>query len=215
MEDFICPFCEKVCKNKNSVVQHQIRCKSNPNAIKVTPSYGMRGKTGSNQFIKAASEGRSITVSDETRKKISDASKLQEWCDERRKKHSESMRQAVMNHPESYSASNVSGRVKNIEYNGRILKGNWELIVAEYLDSINIRWDNSIEPFPYNWNDSVHLYFPDFYLLDYDVYIEVKGYQVDRDLFKWKAVPNLIVLKDEEIKMIRNGDFDIYSFFKN
>ena len=31
MEEYICKYCGKVCKNKNSLVQHEIRCKENPN----------------------------------------------------------------------------------------------------------------------------------------------------------------------------------------
>lgn len=34
MEKFICKYCGKECKNKNSLAQHEIRCKENPNRIK-------------------------------------------------------------------------------------------------------------------------------------------------------------------------------------
>ena len=33
MGEYICKYCGKVCKNKNSLVQHEIRCKENPNRI--------------------------------------------------------------------------------------------------------------------------------------------------------------------------------------
>lgn len=33
MDEFICKYCGKVCKNKNSLTQHEIRCKSNKNRI--------------------------------------------------------------------------------------------------------------------------------------------------------------------------------------
>lgn len=32
-DDLFCKFCGKECKNKNSLVQHEIRCKENPNKI--------------------------------------------------------------------------------------------------------------------------------------------------------------------------------------
>lgn len=38
METFICKYCGKVCKNKNSLVQHEIRCKENPNKIDISKS---------------------------------------------------------------------------------------------------------------------------------------------------------------------------------
>ena len=32
-DDLFCKFCRKECKNKNSLRQHEIRCKNNPNRI--------------------------------------------------------------------------------------------------------------------------------------------------------------------------------------
>ena len=39
MEKFICKYCGKECKNKNSLVQHEIRCKKNPNKITVISNF--------------------------------------------------------------------------------------------------------------------------------------------------------------------------------
>lgn len=36
MDDLItytCKYCNKICKNKNSLAQHEIRCKFNPNRL--------------------------------------------------------------------------------------------------------------------------------------------------------------------------------------
>lgn len=33
MSEFICRYCGRVCKNQNSLTQHEIRCKSNPNRL--------------------------------------------------------------------------------------------------------------------------------------------------------------------------------------
>jgi ABC-type nitrate/sulfonate/bicarbonate transport system substrate-binding protein len=56
-------------------------------------------------------------VSEETRKKLSESLKASEkatkWSDERRKKHSEAMKKAVLENPESYSSSN-RGRTEQI-----------------------------------------------------------------------------------------------------
>ena len=53
MEEYICKYCGKVCKNKNSLVQHEIRCKENPNrkAYDNFPNYireHRKGKTKDN-----------------------------------------------------------------------------------------------------------------------------------------------------------------------
>lgn len=57
--------------------------------------------------------------------------------------------------------------------------------------------------FEYNWNEAVHKYFPDFYLIDSNTYIEVKGYKTERDEAKWKNFPEkLIILQENEINEI-------------
>ena len=40
MENYICRYCGKLCKNKNSLTQHEIRCKNNPRKI---ICYGNKG----------------------------------------------------------------------------------------------------------------------------------------------------------------------------
>ena len=44
-DDLFCKFCGKECKNKNSLVQHEIRCKLNPQRINVIFSnFNQRGR---------------------------------------------------------------------------------------------------------------------------------------------------------------------------
>jgi hypothetical protein len=120
------------------------------------------------------------------------------------------MKKTVLNKPDSYSASNVSGRTKTIEYRGFKLKGKWEFEVAKWLDSNKILWTNIIPvPFEYFWEGSIHYYFPDFYLEDLGVYLEVKGYERERDKEKWKSVEKLIIIKKDEISRIISGTYKI------
>lgn len=108
---------------------------------------------------------------------------------------------------------NVLGRVKNYKYNGKILKGKWELKIAQLLDENNIIWTNVIKPTPYLWNDDWHLYFPDFYLNEKDVYIEVKGYQRERDLLKWEYFDKkLIIIKKNDIKLLTDKKKSIIDY---
>jgi hypothetical protein len=126
------------------------------------------------------------------------------WTPERKAEQSARMKQKVLENPDSYSKSNVSGRVKMydvVDSNGLTkVKGLWELKVANWLNDNNIKWTNTIEPYKYQYNNSWHLYFPDFLLLDSNILIEVKGYQTDRDLAKWQSVDKkLIVLKKKDM----------------
>ncbi len=81
------------------------------------------------------------------------------------------------------------------------------MLVAKWLDENNIKWTNKIDGISYNWNGNKHLYFPDFYLIELDKYIEVKGYERERDKCKWKSLNNLIVLKKNEINLIKQNKF--------
>jgi hypothetical protein len=62
-----------------------------------------------------------------------------------------------------------------VEYNGVMLDSSWELALAKTLDKNNIKW---VRPDPVKWTDESgiqHNYFPDFYLLDYDIYLDPKN----------------------------------------
>jgi hypothetical protein len=64
---------------------------------------------------------------------------------------------------------------KMIEYNGVWLDSTWELELAKRLDSLGIKW---IRPDPLPWFDECgvkHNYFPDFYLIDYDIFLDPKN----------------------------------------
>jgi hypothetical protein len=51
-------------------------------------------------------------------------------------------------------------------------------------------------------------YFPDFFLEDLNLYIEIKGYETDRDKAKWSQFPQrLRVIRKKEICDIQKGIF--------
>lgn len=212
-----CQFCNKFCKNLNSLRNHERLCRNNPNRAKITDYITQESRqkalkakrnrgTISNGAIKARQDGREYIVSQETREKLRESGLKQgPWSEEKRKRHSDIMKEVVKSNPDSYSINNVCGRVRRIEYKGYILLGKWELQVAQALDAANIKWTNKIEPFTYKWKNSDRSYFPDFYLPDYDIYLEVKGYERERDRAKWSVVPNLLVIKAREINLLKEG----------
>jgi hypothetical protein len=213
----LCKFCNKELNSKQSHHQHEIRCKENINRIipYSTSSHWTdeRKKAWSKQCLETKCNNK-VPWSDEKRIKYGKRSKIineKYWTNARRLEQSERMKKIVSENPYSYSKNNVSGRVKIYETNSTNgitkVKGKWELIVAQYLNNNNIRWTNDIEPYKYFWNTGWHLYFPDFYLLDKNILIEVKGYQVERDLCKWNSVKDkkLVILKKKEIKEIIQG----------
>lgn len=174
---FICKYCNRETESKISNSNHVRRCPGNPDRVMEK-------------------------LTDEGRKRISQATIKQnkkQWKDQEfRKKHKASMARAVKENPDSYTKNNVCGRVKILEYNGVKLKGQWELRTAKWLDSKKVKWDTEVHPQTYVWNGSDHKYYPDFYLKEYDVYIEVKGYKTDRDDAKWSQFNGTLVIVDKK-----------------
>jgi hypothetical protein len=216
MEQFICKYCSSIRKNENSLRNHERLCKHNSNRQELKSNFaeynkriqlGEISKTYTNQFTKAKILGLpKPIVSKETKEKLSEAGKRRIWTQKMKDAISKVMHDVVLRNPDSYSASNVCGRTKITEYKGFKLNGSWELEVAKWLDSLNLNWTNKIvTPFEYQWQGRLHLYFPDFYLPERNLYIEVKGYERDRDREKWKVVPNLLILKVKEIQQIQKG----------
>jgi hypothetical protein len=67
-----------------------------------------------------------------------------------------------------------------VEYNGILLDSLWELELAKRLDELKIKW---VRPDPIPWvdNDGItHNYFPDFYLIEYDLYLDPKNPQAKK-----------------------------------
>lgn len=175
--EYKCRHCDKQFVSNRSKGVHEGTCKLNKNIRQ-------RDYTRTEDYL--------------NRMKLSNKSR---WTDDERRKKSERMLQAVRENPDSYSKNNISGRVQTFEIMSPLgptkVKGKWELKVAEFLNKNSINWTNNISPFSYFWNEKWHLYFPDFYLINSDKFIEVKGYKTDRDLEKWKSVKQELIIIDK------------------
>lgn len=85
-------------------------------------------------------------------------------------------------------------------YKGVVLFGTWELAYAVWLDRQSIEWIRPTQRFPYTFDGKHHTYLPDFFLPLEQIYVEVKGYAVDKDRAKWDQFPQkLRVLQKEEL----------------
>jgi len=58
-------------------------------------------------------------------------------------------------------------------YRGNLMRSSWEIEYAKYLDSLEISWSYEPEALVI---PGICTYFPDFYIHDFDFYVEVKGY---------------------------------------
>ena len=117
----------------------------------------------------------------------------QRWSDPvNLEKLKESMRKAVENNPEAYTSSN-RGRTRQILYDGIKFQGSWELKFYQWCKDTGVLCERNMKGFDYEWNGT-RTYYPDFYLPEYDVFVEVKGYKTDRDEAKWNQFPNKLIL---------------------
>lgn len=181
----LCSFCSKEYTTKSGYSNHVRRCPSNPTRIM-------------EQLTAAGRESiRQSTIKQNQT----------QWADPvLRAKHQESMRKAVENNPESYSSSN-RGRTKQIIVDGIKLQGQWEVDFYLWAKEAGLNPQRPTESFSYVWNGN-RTYFPDFYIKSLDMYVEVKGYETDRDRAKWLQFPKkLRIIKEAEIKQIRQGCF--------
>jgi hypothetical protein len=127
------------------------------------------------------------------------------WDNEKRLEHSRIMGNIVKENPEQY-LGRFRGRkmrtFKDIDYLGNSCThlGTWEKLIADLLSENGIHWLKEPHSFNYEFENITHLYYPDFYLPDYDFYIEVKGYETEKDKAKWENFPaKLFIIKGDKI----------------
>lgn len=215
--------CCITCKTEITLINFSKHVGSNmcikramPKQQKTTRIYDVHpksGKKGGNQFTKAKELGLPPPiVSEETRRKISVASTGRTHTAEYKENHSKVMKNAVKCCPTSYMGN--SGRVKRyLCSNGFNVIGQWEVKFVEYCILHNIKIIQPTWPFDYVYKNSIRSYFPDFYLPEFDMYIEVKGFFRDKDFCKISQFPeNIHVIGNCEISQIKRGVFSISSF---
>jgi hypothetical protein len=218
--EYICRYCGRICKNDNSLRNHERLCKENPDRQILVSNFikwneyrkGKHLQKASNQYIKAKENGCTCVISDETRQKLSDSSKGRLHTEESKEKLSKIMKDAAKDNP-NYSFSKNKYFKKEI-INGFRMDSSWESIFANYLNQHNIIWVKNKKSFRYIFENEEHSYYPDFYLEDFNLYIEIKGHETEKDKAKYKSVKDLIVLKQNDIKKIKTGEFDIFEYLK-
>lgn len=98
-----------------------------------------------------------------------------------------------------------SGRCRSIAHLSPIagevkLHGTWEKMFAVWLDENKIPWVRNKKSFPYYFGGKSRKYYPDFYLTEKNQYVEVKGYETDKDRAKWAQFNEpLLILKRKDL----------------
>lgn len=91
-----------------------------------------------------------------------------------------------------------SGHSKHGSYKGIRCDSTWELAFLIYHLEHNLYIERCKEKRFYNWNNSNHIYYPDF-KTDEGI-IEIKGYITEQSLEKSKQNPDIIIVSKNEMK---------------
>ena len=186
-----CKYCQKERKSLKSLVNHERLCKSNPDKqISSLVEYNKsrnnepwnKGKVGVQQAWNKGLPGTFLG-----------------------KKHSTESKQKIS---EKLSINNKGGRAKWYEVAGQNVQGTWERDIALKFEQLNIRWiklKTNKHTLKYEMKGKVRSYTPDFYLPDYDMLIEVKGFWWGDDKEKMKIV--LATHPDKKIVVVEKDEY--------
>ena len=200
-DDLFCKYCGKECKNKNSLIQHEIRCKCNPDKIKVvsalTPRIGFnnKGRVAWNKGL-TKETSKSIAARNQKRSIKYSLGLIQHKPHKLAEETKEKIRQKQLERC-AKSGTNLCGKGLRGWYKGYYCQSSWELAFVLYCLDFNINIVRNKEGFQYIWKGLKRTYFPDFYDFDHHTYIEVKGYYDERSKEKINQFPN-----DKHIKVL-------------
>jgi hypothetical protein len=211
-----CKYCGKECKNENSLKQHEIRCKSNPNRIFVNTSKWKCPK----HLHKCGTKGK-IAVTDEIKNKYLAPDEVNEFLKlntnwhkgftihnyhssgvanteqkeiERRHKISHTMKL----NPNSGGLRKGSGKGKHGTYKGIYCDSSWELAFLVYYLEHNLFIERCKERRKYTFENKQHIYIPDF-VTDEGI-VEIKGYSTKQWEAKIKQNPDIKVLYFDDMQ---------------
>jgi hypothetical protein len=205
-----CQYCNKECKNINSLKQHEIRCKKNPNKINLdyikgshkSRTKGYKWLTNgidqifTNNFDKYLDLGWTFGMNNQFKQKMSiiknDIKPLGKCKDpkkelERKQKISNSLKGN-----KNWIFNKHHGNAKQGWYSNIHCDSTWELAFLVYYKEHNLYIERCNKKFEYTWNNSKHIYIPDF-ITDEGI-IEIKGRKTKQSLEKEKQFPNIKVI---------------------
>lgn len=192
--NYKCPYCEKEY-SKNGISTHIWRSHKEGRDFKPVKKGSVPWNKGNKGAQKAWNKGIKMEVSTWDR-----------MTEEQKKEHRERARKNIQKrYKEGWDPK--AGRAPKYKYKDFTVDGSWEFEFCKWADRNNIQFERNQDRFDYKFEGIIRKYKPDFKLSN-DLYVEVKGYQTEKDLAKWKQFPHkLIVLKRGQIDRIRKNIF--------
>lgn len=200
---FNCIFCNKEGKSANSLRNHQRLCHLNPNRqISNFVQYNYKkNKAAWNKGL-SKKDFPSLARPNQVGKRF--GASLNGHTEETKRKISQKL-----------SINNKGGRSKWYKVAGQSVQGTWERNVALKFEELGIKWQKlktNKDTLEYIMDNKIRCYTPDFYLPEYDVFLEIKGHWWGRDREKMnivlKTYPNkrIIILEKEQYEKFLGGE---------
>lgn len=113
------------------------------------------------------------------------------------------------------SVNNKGGKCKWYDVAGQKVQGTWERNCALKFEELGIAWKKlktNKDVLEYVMDNKIRSYTPDFYLSEFDVYLEIKGHWWGKDRQKMNMVlkthpnKNIIIVEKEMYKRILDGE---------
>ena len=213
-----CKYCGKECKNENSLKQHEIRCKSNPQRIDMSHATGWpKGKPRgiSSTFGK-------VHVTDGINNRVLNPDEVQiflienpSWgkgftCKQikpnlgkcldpdKEKLRREKISKGMKSNPKAGGYRKGSGRGKKGWYKNVFCDSSWELAFLVYYLEHDLYIERCSERRSYLYKGQKHTYIPDF-ATDEGV-VEIKGYSTKQWEEKIKQNPDIKVLYFDDMQ---------------
>ena len=171
-----CKYCGKECKNLNSLKQHEIRCKENPNHI--TNKGNTKPHTSWNKGLTKETDDR-VKQQGQT--------------------FSNRVKAGIITSVGGFRESAVKGCYKYGYYKNIRCDSSWELAFVVFNIEHNIPIKRNIRKFEYFIDGKKHIFIPDFVVNETEI-IEIKGKQDSNWKIKQLSYPNIKFIFREDIK---------------
>lgn len=184
-----CKFCNKECKNNNSLINHERLCIINPNR-QLHPR-GMLGKIShkrghtKNSLDSIKKQSNTLKQNITSGKIIPHRTKLTDS----QKEHLSILACTRLAKHSKYS--------KNVEYKpGIILESSYEVRTAEILDYLGVEWIKVRQGYVWDDHGKRRRYVPDFYLPSQNIFLDPKNdYLITKDKRKINSAMKINTIK--------------------
>jgi hypothetical protein len=175
-----CKYCDKDFNTARGLHYHEYHCCKNPNGVSLKETRKPYPPTRKSRICtdETKQKLKNLWKSEDYRRKQKDSINKRKQEGTLGSKHTEETKQKLRELRNKILRENPSKnnlRRKSYEFNGDILDSQYEVKVASELLKNGIKYEAKPHYLEYTLNGTSHLYFPDFYLPDYNVYLDPKN----------------------------------------